>query len=449
MRRSGSPVQSFKKIERTTISEPVRNLPPMASGRCDLLLADVTFPDGRVADLSIRDGIVCHAGSPLQCERKLSCRGFSVIPAAVDMHVHMRGGVQSRKEDWKSGSRSALAGGVTVVVDQPNTIPPLFSGKALQMRRIEAEKNSWCGFAINGGVTAGNDLEEIWREGAVAFGEIFVAPSSYGEGVPPESLMPALSCIGDLDALATLHAEEVNPGVPDDLAGHDRLRDPVGEVRIVGGLARSYQDVCRLHFCHLSVAEAVAAAGKASVEATPHHLFLSIEMGESDDGFLKVNPPLRHEAIRKELWKMWDQIDVIASDHAPHTINEKKLPFGEAPSGIPGVETMLPLLMAKWHEGRISLPSIMAKTSWTPSDLLGIPRAGFQPGMRADFAMYGSRTVPIISENLHSRSGWTPFEGMEGLFPERVIQGGTLVYDQGEFLHCSPKWYAGRGYHHA
>jgi dihydroorotase len=420
----------------------------MVAGRCDLLLADVTLPDGRVVDLSIRDGVVCHAGSPRQSDTKLSCRGFSVLPAAVDMHVHMRGGVQRMKEDWKTGSKSALAGGVTVVVDQPNTVPPIFSAQALQLRRAEAEKDSWCGFAINGGVTAGNDLEGIWREGAAAFGEIFVAPSSYGEGVPREVLSQALSRIGNLGALATLHAEDMKPGAAADLAGHDELRDPAGEVSMVGGLARAYQDLCRLHFCHLSVPEAVGAAGKASVEVTPHHLFLSIEMGENDDGFLKVNPPIRHESVRKGLWKMWDRIDVIASDHAPHTIMEKEKPFGEAPSGIPGVETMLPLLMAKWREGRVSLSSIMAKTSWTPSDLLGIPRAGFQPGMRADFALYGNQPAPILPDNLHSRSGWTPYGGMAGLFPERVIMGGVVVYDQGEFSYRPPQWYAGRGYHH-
>jgi dihydroorotase len=418
----------------------------MAPDRCDLLLADVRLPDGRVADLSIRDGLVCHAGSPLQYDRKLSCRGFSVLPAAVDMHVHLRGGVQSRKEDWESGTRSALAGGVTIVVDQPNTIPPLFTAHALHQRRTEAEKNSWCGFAINGGVTSGNDLDELWHEGAMAFGEIFFAPSSYSEGIPREDLARALSRIGDLGALATLHAEEVIPGNPEDLAGHDRLRGPAGEMRTVEDLVRKYQDICHLHFCHLSVAGAVAAAGRASVEVTPHHLFLSIEMAGCEEAFMKVNPPIRHETIRKELWTAWDRIDVIASDHAPHTINEKQLPFRDAPSGIPGVETMLPLLMAAWQEGRVSLSSIMTKTSWTPSDLLGIPRAGFDPGSRADFALYGSKPVPIVTEDLHSRAGWTPYEGMPALFPELVIMAGTVVYDRGEFTRRPPQWYAGRGY---
>jgi dihydroorotase len=418
----------------------------MDNGRCDLLLSDVTLPDGRVADLSIRDGLVCHTGSPLQGDVELSCRGLSVLPAAIDMHVHMRGGIQRKKEDWKSGSQSALAGGVTVVVDQPNTIPPIISGDAFRSRLMEAETDTWCGFAINGGVTAGNDLQELWYGGAMAFGEIFVAPSSYAEGISPEVISCALSCIGSLGALATIHAEEVKPGIPDDLAGHNKLRDPTGERRIVGELVQAYQKFCRLHFCHISVADAVGAAGKASVEVAPHHLFLSME-SVSDSGFFKVNPPLRREKERKELWKMWERIDVIASDHAPHTVADKEKPFGEVPPGIPGVETMLPLLMASCQSGRISKLSIIEKTSWTPADLLGIPRAGFHPGMRADFAFYGKEVVSISADNLHSRAHWTPYEGMAGLFPERVIMGGFLAYDGGEFYRGTPQWYAGRGYH--
>jgi dihydroorotase len=418
----------------------------MDGGRCDLVLSDVTLPDGRVADLSVRNGVVCHVGSPLLADDILPCRGFRVLPAAVDMHVHMRGGVQAHKEDWRSGSMSALAGGVTVVVDQPNTLPPITTPEVFRSRVREAGGESMTGFGVNGGVDADGGLQDLWREGAMAFGEIFAAPSSFADALPPALLSRVLRRIGDLGALATLHAEEVKPGVPSDLAGHDLLRDPAGESRVVGSLAREFWNVCPLHFCHLSSAGSVEAAGKASVEVAPHHLFLSMEMGDGEDAFLKVNPPLRHEKVRKELWNSWDRIDVIASDHAPHTGPEKEQAFSEAPSGIPGVETMLPLLMAAWRTGRVSLPSIMEKTSWNPSDLLGIPRAGFAPGMRADFALYRGEPSPISAEDLHSRAGWTPYEGMPGLFPERVIRDGSIVYSDREYFSRPARWYAGRGY---
>jgi dihydroorotase len=419
----------------------------MSGSRCDMVLADVTLPDGRVADLSIRDGLVCHTGAPLPAEQIISCRGMTVLPGGVDMHVHLRGGIQREKEDWESGSMSAIAGGVTVVIDQPNTIPPLTTPDAFRSRVAEAGRNSRCSFAINAGVTSGTDLPALWREGAMAFGEIFAAPSSYGEGLSREDLSAALSRIGRLGGLATIHAEEAGTAVPGTLADHNRNRPPRGETETVRSIVQSHGLSARLHFCHLSVSSSVTAAGTASVEVTPHHLFLSIEQSIGTDTLRKVNPPIRGEREREQLVRMWDRIDVIASDHAPHTLREKDVPFGDAPSGIPGVETMLPLLVAWMKEGRISRASLMEKTSWRPADILGIPRAGFMPGERADFALYGDEIAEISVDDLHSRAGWTPYEGFPAVFPEQVILGGAPAYEDGEFHETAPLWFPGRGYY--
>ncbi|NYT07154.1 MAG: amidohydrolase family protein [Methanomicrobiales archaeon] len=417
------------------------------SSRCDLVLADVTLPDGRVADVSVRDGLVRHVGAMLPAEQVISCRGITVLPGAVDMHVHLRGGIQREKEDWESGSMSALAGGVTVVVDQPNTIPPLITPEAYRNRVAEAGRNSLCSFAINAGVAPGSDPAALWREGAIAFGEIFAAPSSYGEALSAEALSAALSGIGSLGALATIHAEEAGPGSPENLADHARNRPSRGETETVRTIFRTYGEDTRLHFCHVSVAGSVAAAGSASVEVTPHHLFLSIEQSFPDDTLRKVNPPLRSEKERQELWRMWDRIDVIASDHAPHTLREKNRSFGEAPSGIPGVETMLPILVARMKDGLFPRISLIEKTSWRPADILGIPRAGFQPGERADFALYGREVTAVSVDDLHSRAGWTPFEGFPAVFPDQVILAGSPAYRDGEFHETAPRWFSGRGYH--
>jgi dihydroorotase len=414
---------------------------------CDLVLSDVRLPDGRVADVSIRDGRVCHTGSPLAADQTISCRGRTVLPAAVDMHVHMRGGIQREKEDWESGSMSAIAGGVTVVVDQPNTLPPLITPEVFRARVEEASRESRCSFGVNAGVMPGADLASLWLRGAMAFGEIFAAPSSYGDGISGEDLSLALREIRKFGSLATIHAEEVCTGIPDNLESHDRIRSPSGEMRTVGTIAHSYGIENRIHFCHLSTAESVIAAGRNTVEVTPHHLFLSIEQSVPDDPQRKVNPPVRHEHERKKLWNTWDRIDVIASDHAPHTRREKDVPFDQAPSGIPGVETMLPLLFSEYIRGRIHLLSLIEKTSWRPAEILGIPRAGFLPGERADFAIFGDSAVPVSADALHSRAGWTPYEGFPAVFPDLVILGGAPAYREGEFLEASPCWYPGRGYH--
>jgi len=411
-----------------------------------LVLRNVTTPGGRCADITVLDGKVRHAGAAGSADREVDCTGLFVLPAAVDMHVHMRGGSQSAKEDWASGSRSALAGGVTVVVDQPNTIPPITTPDTFRARVLDAKAHSLCSFAVNSGVTPGTPVKAMWRAGAMAFGETFFAPSSYGDAVTREELAAALREIHTCGALATIHAEEIGSGKDDSLPAHEQVRSAEGELRAVRAVQECNTGGGRLHFCHLSSPASIAEAG-GSVEVTPHHLFLSMERFRPDDTLGKVNPPLRSERERKGLWTQWQRIDVIASDHAPHTLPEKQVPFPEAPSGIPGVETMVPLLLAGVLEKRISLQDVIAKTSTRPAALLGIPPAGFAPGDRADFALYPKAAAPVDPELLHSRCGFSPFEGLPAVFPAKVILGGTIVYDRGEFTEGRPIWFAGKGYY--
>jgi len=410
-----------------------------------LLLKNVSLPEGRIADLLIRNGRVIHTGAGGAADRTVDCTGLLVLPAAVDVHVHMRGGPQSEKEDWESGSRSALAGGVTVVVDQPNTIPPLITPESFAARVKDAQAHSLCSFAINSGLTEGTPLAAMWEAGAALFGETFFAPSSYGDAVDEAVLTRALAEIKKLGGVATIHAEEVTAGDDTTLSAHARIRSAEGELRAVRAVQQCNTAGCRLHFCHMSSAGSVAAA-TGTVEVTPHHLFLSHEMFDDKDTCAKMNPPLRSEKERKELWTAWDRIDIIASDHAPHTRQEKAVPFSVAPSGVPGVETMVPLLLARVLEKKISLADVIRKTSVNPARLLGIPAAGFSAGDRADFALYPKTPVKIEAGSLHSRCAWTPFEGRMAVFPSLVIMGGEVVFEAGEFHRGRPAWIPGQGY---
>jgi dihydroorotase len=410
-----------------------------------LLLKNVSIPGGRVADIFCENGRVAHCGAGAFADRTIDCTSLLVLPAAVDLHVHMRGGVQAAKEDWNSGSKSALAGGVTVVVDQPNTVPPLTTPETFISRVEEARVHSLCSFAINSSVTATTPLAAMWDAGAALFGETFFAPSSYGDAVDEPVLARALAEIHRLGAVATIHAEEVTPGTDSSLPTHAGLRSADGEARAVRAVGRCNTMGCRLHFCHLSTAGSVAAAS-GTVEVTPHHLFLSHEMFRDTDTLGKMNPPLRSKQEQKVLWDVWNRIDIIASDHAPHTRGEKTVPFPAAPSGVPGVETMVPLLLARFHEKKIGLEDIITKTSTNPARILGISPAGFHHGDRADFAIYPQTPIPIEGDLLHSRCGWTPFEGMMAVFPVQVIMGGDVVYDDGEFFRADPQWIAGQGY---
>jgi dihydroorotase len=223
------------------------------------------------------------------------------------------------------------------------------------------------------------------------------------------------------------------------------FRSVAGEAEAVRAVQQLNHSGCRLHFCHMSSARSVDAA-TGSAEVTPHHLFLSHEQFERDNTLGKVNPPLRTEAERKGLWERWGRIDVIASDHAPHTREEKLQDFSGAPSGIPGVETMVPLLLAQVVAKKISLASVIEKTSSAPARLLGIPGAGFDIGDRADFALFPKTPRPIEAGSLHSRAGWTPFEGQMAVFPRMVVMNGSVTYLGGEFLRQEPAWFSGKGF---
>ena len=412
----------------------------------DLVLRKVRVPGGRVLDLGIEDGLVARATG--RAAETIDCAGLVVLPGAIDMHVHLRGGAQAYKEDWDSGTRSALAGGVTVVVDQPNTVPPLETVEAFEVRVDEGRRRSVCGFGVNGAVTPGADLEGLYAAGALAFGETFAAPSSYGEALDDADLADALRRIAALDGLATLHLEEPRPGAPATLEEHDRFRPPAGEERALERVLALSPPGLRLHCCHLTSPAAVrrARSAGATIEVTPHHLLLDREGFAPGDGRGKVNPPLRDRAGREALWRSLGDADAVASDHAPHTADEKARVFAEAPSGLPGVETMLPLLLARVLDGALSLERLIELTSTGPARILGIRPAGFAPGDRADFALYRPRAEPVRAARLHSRCGWTPYGGMPAVFPERVVMAGEIAFDHGRFMDVPGSWVGGKGY---
>ncbi len=432
----------------------------------DLALCDVEFPDGRRADIGFKSGRIVHIGAVERSDEVVRCHGMLLLPAATDMHVHMRGGSQVKKEDWQSGTRSAIAGGVTLVVDQPNTVPPLTTQLRLENRVNEAISEACCGFAINAGVTPGADLISLWSAGAMAFGELFAGPSSYGETLSSDELSKAFQIIRNVNGLATIHAEEVGTSQPDTLVAHNDNRGDQGEAAAVRKVCQLNSTGCHLHFCHLSTTAAIEAVleqrrlstgpenklndsggpCRTSFEVTPHHLLLSHQDFAPGDTSAKVNPPLRDKKNRQMLWNIWDLIDVIASDHAPHTVDEKAVSFLDAPSGIPGVETMVPLLLPEVQRRKHPVSSLIDKVSTRPCEVLGIPPAGFHPGERADFALYPRTITRVDPDELHSRAGWTPFAGLPAIFPELVVMEGGIIYRGGEFFNTVGRWFPGKGY---
>jgi dihydroorotase len=372
------------------------------------------FYRGRIvdADILIEDEKIKSVAKDVTADEKIDVKGQLVLPGAIDVHVHFRDLEEAYKEDWYSGSCSAAAGGVTTVIDQPNTIPPTCDVPSYNDKRAAA-RASIVDYGINACISSFEQAKKLCELGVTAFGEIFIRNKTTDE------LLTLLQTVKDLNALGCIHAERVHEGA-------------TGEGTAIADILRLNSEVgARLHMSHVSTRAGLElvkhSQQNVTCEVTPHHLFLS----EADVGrlgsFGKMSPPLRSSAIVEALWSDIDAIDMIASDHAPHSVSDKKLPI--PPPGVPGVETLVPLLLA--NLGRLGLERFVRLTNVNPAKRFMLRGKGpIVEGNSADLMVIDIKRKHIITaEKLHSRAGWTPFEGMEGIFPSLTIIRGNAVFD--------------------
>lgn len=422
--------------------------------------------DGEIIAVSIGidDGKVSRIAKILKGTETFDARGMLAMPGAIDSHVHFRDLAQEEKEDWLTGSRAAVYGGVTTVVDMPNTDPPTLDEESFKVKETVARNRSMVDFCINGGVSGNlKRLPELWALGALAFGEIFMASSTGGMGVDLETLRKALKIIARLGATASIHAEDeaLHERLKKELKNdksesvYSQMRPRESEINAVGeALELQRETKVAMHITHISTSKAVEMIGRAGVtcDVTPHHLLLTMGHWKRLGARAKMNPPIRHDRDREALWKAVRNgaIEVLASDHAPHTVEEKNAPVREAPAGVPGVETMVPLMLKAVSDGRLPLQRLIDMTSANPALIFGIAGKGrIARGYDADltFVDMGSVTA-ITSANLHSKAKWTPYEGFEAIFPRAVMLRGNIILDGKEFYakRGSGQFIRGKGY---
>ncbi|MBB6646792.1 dihydroorotase [Halobellus ruber] len=420
------------------------------------LLRDARLADGRRCDVRVESGTiaaVADTADPAPADRVVDADGRLLLPGAIDAHVHFRAPGDAHKETWTTGSRSAAAGGVTTVVDQPNTATPTITGEAFD-RKAELAAASHVDYGINGGVTEEWDPDSLLDRPLFALGEVFLADSTGGMGIDTDRFAAAVDRAADADVTVTVHAEDATRfdetardsdagevGRDADAARWSQYRPAAAEAAAVEqaveiGAAAGAE----IHIAHTSTPEGVDAAadGGATCEATPHHLFLSRENATELGTYGRMNPPLRSEARREALWERLRDgtIDIVATDHAPHTIAEKETSLCDAPSGVPGVETMLPLLLERARRGKITYERVRDVTAANVADVFDLPAKGrIAAGNDADLVLVDpERTREIRGDDLHSKCGWTPFEGMTGVFPSLTMVRGTVVYEDGAFV---------------
>ena len=387
-------------------------------------------------DIWIKDGRVAALGGPHRAEEKIDVKGLLVLPGAIDAHVHFRDPGQNYKEDWASGSYAAAAGGVTTVVDQPNTDPRTLDAGSFELKLDIARHRSVVDFCLNGGP---GRIEDLANAGVSAIGEIFTYEHSRAE------LQRILGETQKAGLLATIHAEDglIVANSTERLGQlHEpeiySLARPAAAEAVAIEKTLAWSD--RLHICHLSTLQGLELIGEAkgmgknvSCEVAPHHLFFNVKNYREQGSFLKMNPPLRRQEDNDALWAGLRAgiIDLLASDHAPHLPEEKKEDIWDAPPGVPGVETMLPLLLFAVKRNMLSLDRLVDALAARPAQIFGLASKGnIEAGKDADLVIVDPKKVSKINaDRLHSRAEWTPFEGKEAIFPETTILRGEVIFD--------------------
>jgi dihydroorotase len=402
------------------------------------------------AEIAIDNGKITKVGKIIDAkdvDGMINAKYALVLPGAIDVHVHFRDPGMTKKEDWYTGSCAAAAGGVTTVIDHPNTIPPTIDPDSFKKKQKEAKK-SIIDYGINAGVTHNlKHLKSLWELGATAFGEIFMAESTGALNVNDRTLEEALGIIGTLGAVACIHAEdeETRKRFVHILKGasqpesHSKSRPPLSE-KIAVQKAIKMAGNTNLHFCHISAGESLETLKKEKTnnknitcEVAPHHLFLSTKDYKRLGTLGKMNPPLRDYQSQQRLWEGLNDgtIDIIASDHAPHLEHEKMTDIWSAPAGVPGVETMMPLMLLAVKRNLITLKRLLEVTCVNPAKLMGLPKGVIAKGYDADLVITGE-PQEIRKEKMHSKAGWTPYVGMQGIFPKMTISRGEIVAEDGE-----------------
>jgi len=409
-----------------------------------MLIRNATLPDGRRRDVRVdgeQIGAVGEALSGAEGEREIDATDKRLLPGMIDAHVHFRQPGYPHKETWTTGSQSAAAGGVTTVVDQPNTDPPTVDGNAFD-RKADLAAESLVDFGLNGGVSQAWDPDSLLDRPVFALGEVFLADSTGDMGIDERRFRDALAAAAEADVTVTVHAEDAsrfNLGARDRTdadawSAYRAARAEIDAVERVCALASEY-DV-DLHIAHASTPEAIDAAGAAgiSTEVTPHHLFLSRSSLGDLGTHGRMNPPLRREKRRERVYDRVrnGQVDIIATDHAPHTSEEKDADIWDAPSGVPGVETALPLLLEEARRDHLTYERVRDLTAANPAALFDLPRKGrIAPGYDADLVLVDPEaTREIRAADLHTKCDWTPFEGWQAVFPEVTMVRGSVVYER-------------------
>jgi dihydroorotase len=433
------------------------------------MTADLVIHNGKVvspdtvieASVAIKDGRVLAIGAadamPPATET-FDAKGLHILPGALDVHVHFRDPGYPHKEDWESGTAAAAFGGVTTVFDMPNTIPPTGTAEILAEKQKIAASKAHVDFGLYG-LLGDDTIENVPAlvEGGVIGFKLYMG-NTFGKIPSPSTgaMLEAFEVVAQTGKRVSLHAETndimerrqqrlMAAGIRDQFA-HLAARPAVVAVEAVSRAAILAEWTgARIHILHISSAEELRPLREAKArgvditgETCPHYLLLSTDDYDRVPGVIAVNPPVREARNREPLWQalLDGSIDMIATDHAPHTPEEKtRNDIWTVDCGFPGVETQMPLMLNEVNAGRMSICDYVRMSSFNPARIWGLyPRKGaLQPGSDADIAMVDlSRDHVIRDAEIQSLSKISPWDGrkIKGLPVHTLVRGRFVMKDR-------------------
>ncbi|MEN9755478.1 MAG: hypothetical protein RLZ07_1860 [Pseudomonadota bacterium] len=411
----------------------------------------VVNQDGRIsADIGVKQGRVVALGQfdPASAGETIDCAGLHILPGVIDTQVHFREPGLTHKEDLESGSLAAVMGGVTAVFEMPNTDPQTTDEASLADKVKRGTHCMHCDFAFWVGGTHQNarHVTELEALPGAAGIKVFMGSSTGSLLVEDDEGVAAI--LKNTRRRAAFHSEDEmmlrerkNLRVDGDPSSHPVWRSPEVAMRCTERLVRIATAAgARIHVLHISTAEEIEYLRHhkdvASCEVTPHHLTLDGDEAYRRLGTLvQMNPPVRGKAVREALWRgvANGTADILGSDHAPHTREEKSKPYPNSPSGMTGVQTLVPMMLDHVNAGRLTLERFVDMTSAGPMRLFGIAGKGrIAAGYDADFTIVDLKRQAKISDQwIRSKCGWTPYDGVSvtGWPVGTIVRGHRVMWD--------------------
>ncbi len=406
-----------------------------------------------IRDIGVHNGRIAEIGdlSSASAGERIDCAGLHILPGVIDSQVHFREPGLEHKEDLETGSLAAVLGGVTAVFEMPNTKPLTTSEAALADKISRAGNRMHCDFAFWVGGTRENagEVGELERLPGAAGIKVFMGSSTGNLLVEDDE--GVASILRNTRRRAAFHSEDEyrlrereGLRVEGDPSSHPVWRDEIAALQCTERLVRIARDCgARIHVLHISTAEEISFLENhkdvASAEATPHHLTLTAEDYARLGTLIQMNPPVREARHRDGIWRGVGQgvIDVLGSDHAPHTLEEKSRAYPASPSGMTGVQTLVPIMLDHVNAGKLTLERFVDLTSHGPQRLFGIACKGrIAAGYDADLTIVDlKRTETITDEQAGSRAGWTPYHGRKVTgWPVGTVIRGRRVMWEGEIV---------------